>query len=132
MKGIIVRVCAWFTLAIFSLMTFGAFIMLFTEPFSAGILITLILCLLASSVGWSALKFQLPGYKIYPFSKPVAMISVIFGIVFIILVPFLFASSFGLKDSWVAIINLLLIFSPVVISATAILISKTKKVTESA
>jgi hypothetical protein len=26
MKGTIVRVCAWFTLAIFSLMTFGAFI----------------------------------------------------------------------------------------------------------
>lgn len=125
---VLIRVCAWITLIIFSIMTFAALVMLFTEEFSAGTVITLILCVSASVTGWSALKFGLPGFRIYPFSKPVAVISMIFGIVFIILVPILFTNSFGLSDSWSAIMALLILFSPVVMSAIVILMSRTGKV----
>lgn len=124
MKGIVVRICAWFTLIIFSLTSLVALIMFFTEPLSVATILAFLMCLFMSATGWYARKFGLSRFRIYSFSKPIAVVSMLFGTIFITLVPILFASSFGFSDSWLAIRNLLIIFCPVVISAIAILASK--------
>lgn len=124
MKDTIVRVCAWFTLIVFALTSVVGLGMIFTEKFNASVLLVPLLCLLMSATGWYATKSGLSGFKTNIFSKTVAMVSLIFGILVVILVPILFANSFGLNDSWLAIRNLLILFLPVVISAIAILTSK--------
>jgi hypothetical protein len=124
MKGTVVRICAWFTLIIFGLMSLVGLIMLFTEPFSLATILAFLMCLVTSLTGWHARKYGLPEFRPYAFSGPIAAVSMILGIVLITLVPILFASSFGFSDSWFAIRNLLLLFFPVVISAMAILTSK--------
>jgi hypothetical protein len=130
MKGTIVRICAWFTLILFSLTSLVALIMLFTETSSVAAILAFLMCLMMSATGWYARKFGQTGFRIYAFSKPIAVVSMVFGIVLITLVPILFASSFGFSDSWLAIRNLLILFSPVVISAIAILTSKSKNSVE--
>ena len=132
MKGIIVRICAWFTLIIFSLTSLVSLIMLFTKTFSVAAILAFLMCLLTSATGWYARKFGLSRFRIYPLSKPIAVVSMLFGTVFITLVPILFASSFGFNDSWLAIRNLLILFFPVVISAFAILASKSESSAERA
>jgi hypothetical protein len=130
MKGIIIRICAWFTVIIFSLTSLVAVIMLFTQPFRVAAILVFLMCLVMSATGWYARKFGLTGFRIYAFSKQIAAVSVVFGIALITLVPILFASSFGFRDSWLAIRNLLMLFFPVVISAIAILTSKSKNSVE--
>jgi hypothetical protein len=124
MKGIIVRVSAWFTLVIFGLTSIVGIGMIFTEKISVSVFFAPLLCLVMSATGWYAIKFGLSGFSAHIFSKTIAAVSLIFGILLIILMPILFASSFGFSDSWLAIRNLIILFLPVVISAIAILISK--------
>jgi len=126
MKAKVVRVCAWFTIIFYSLTSIAGLILTFTGDFNLAELVAFLMCLLMSATGWYARKFRLPGFKIYRFSKPVAVVSLIFGIALLTLFPILFASLFGFEDSLSAIINLLIMFFPVVISAIAILSSKSE------
>ena len=124
MKGTIVRVCAWFTLIIFALTSVVGIVMMFTQKFNVSIPLAPLLCLFMSATGWYARKFGLSGFKTDFVSKSVAIVSLILGILFVTLIPILFANSFGFSDSWLAIRNLVILFLPVVISAIAILTSK--------
>jgi len=124
MKGTIVRVCAWFTMIIFVLTFIAGIGLMFTENFNVPILVAPLVCLLMSATGWYARKFGLSGFKIHVFSKTIAGVSLILGIVSVTLFPILFANLFGFKDSWLAIRNMLILFLPVVISSIAILSSK--------
>jgi hypothetical protein len=128
MKGKIVRVCAWFTLIVFALTSIVGIGMIFTQKFNVSVIFAPFLCLLISATGWYARKFGLSGFQTHVFPKTVAVMSLIFGILLMTLVPVLFANSFGLSESWLAIRNLLILFLPVVISAIAILTSKSAEV----
>jgi len=130
MKGKIIRACAWFTLIMFGLTSIGGIGLIFTEKFSVPVFLTPLLCLLMSATGWYARKFGLSGFRIHILSKGIAAVSLIVGIAFLILVPIIFANYFGFDDSWLAIRNLLILFFPVVISAIAILTSKSGKSAE--
>ena len=89
---------------------------MFAEKFSVSLLVAPLLCLLMSATGWYARKFGLSGFKIHVFSKTIAIVSLILGILLVTLFPILFANLFGFKDSWLAIRNTLILFLPVVIS----------------
>jgi hypothetical protein len=130
MKGKIVRVCGWFALIMFALTSLVGLGMIFTQEFNVSIILALLICLLLSATGWYARKFGLPGFRVHVFSKTVAAVSLIFGILLLTLVPILFAHSFGISDSWLAIRNLLILFLPVVVSAIAILTSKSSGLKE--
>ncbi|HMG89223.1 MAG TPA: hypothetical protein VK589_04160 [Chryseolinea sp.] len=124
MKAKIVRVCSWFTLIFFGLTSVVGLIMFFIEDFNISGIVASVTCLFVAANGWYARKFGLPEFKIHVASKPIAVVSLIFGIALVTLVPILFANSFGFVDSWLAIRNLQIMFLPVVISAIAVLSSK--------
>ncbi|MDO6390433.1 hypothetical protein Q4E40_09875 [Pontibacter sp. BT731] len=126
MKRIIVRVCAWLTMIIFSLTSLIGFIMLFIGEASWAAIITFFVCFLITVTGWYARKYGLSGFKTDRFSVLSAIVSLVVGGVFIVLMPIFFSHLSGFEDSYVAIRNLLILFSPVVISAIAILMSKTE------
>jgi hypothetical protein len=122
MKEMIVRICAWFTMIIYSLTSVVGLIQIFAKEFTVSGVVAIIMFLVMSVTGWHARKFGRSGFKIYPFSKMTALVSLIMGLAFI-MTPILLASSFGFKDSWLVIRNLLIMFCPVVVSAVAILSS---------
>ena len=98
--------------------------MFFAKDFDISLILAVLICLLVSATGWFARKFGLAGFKMHVFSKPIAVVSLIFGVALLTLVPILFANSYGFEDSWLAVRNLLIMFLPVVISAVAVLSSK--------
>ncbi|GAA4310939.1 hypothetical protein [Nibribacter koreensis] len=126
MKGKIVRACAWFALIIFSLTSLAGLLMMFTEGISWAGTIAIGMCFLMAVTGGHARKYGLPEFKAQEFSKLSAVVSLVFGVLFIIFMPLLFMAGAGFEDSFVAIRNLLILFLPVVISAIAILASKGK------
>lgn len=126
MKGKIVRSCAWFTFVFFGLTSIVGLIMLFARDFSFSEAAASVTCLLIAGNGWYARRFGLPGFKSHVFSKAIAVFSLLFGIALVTLVPIVFASNVGFEDSWQAIRNLLIMFLPVVISAVAILTTKSQ------
>lgn len=109
---------------IFALTSIVGIVLMFTEKFNVSVLVALLMCLLMSATGWYARKFGLSGFKIHSISKAIAIVSLILGILLVILFPILFANLFGVKESWLAIRNMLILFLPVVISSIAILSSK--------
>jgi hypothetical protein len=126
MLATIIRICAWFTMIIFSLTSIAGLIMVFNEKVTIPAILTFIVCSVMSITGWYARKFGLSGFKVDKLSKLLAVISLIFGIIFIVFVPLLFGSISGLEDSFVAIRNLFILFLPVVFSAFAILLSNSR------
>ena len=126
MKGRIVRIFAWFTLVFFGLTSVVGLIMFFAQNSDNYGIAASAACLLVSANGWYARKFGLPGFQISFLSKAIAAVSLIFGIALVTLVPILFTNSFGFGHSWPAIRNLLIMFLPVVISAIAVLSSKSE------
>lgn len=120
MKVILVRVCSWFAMIIFSLIS----IVVLIEDVDMAAAFVFFMCLCISATGWHARKFGSPGFKSNKFSKLLAIFSLVFGILFMVLIPILSTNLFGFDDSFLAIRNLLILFLPVVISSTAILISK--------
>ncbi len=124
MKGKIVRICAWFTMIFFSLTSLMSLVMIFTENSILVSLITFIIILGMAVTGLYARKYGLPDFRLYRFAKPLAVFSLLMGIFFVILTPIIFAGKFGLNNSFKAIITLLIMFLPVVISSVALLVSK--------
>jgi hypothetical protein len=123
MKGMIVRICAWFTMIIYSLTSVVGLIPILVKEFTVAGMLAVIMFLVMSVTGWHARNFGLPRFRTYPFSIMTALVSLIMGLAFIILAPILLASFFGFEDSWLAIRNLVILFFPVVVSAVAILSS---------
>jgi cytochrome b subunit of formate dehydrogenase len=126
MKDALVRICAWFTMILFFLVSLTGLAMLFAKDFEMITLIVLPLCMITSLTGWHARKFGLPAFKTNFLTKSVAIISLIFGGLAISLMPMLLAITKSFHGSWPAIRNSLIMFFPVVISALAILFSRSK------
>jgi len=78
-----------------------------------------------SITGWYARRFGLSGFKAHRLSKLSAITTLIFGTIFIVFVPILFANIMGIEDTYLAIRNLIILFLPAVVSAIAILSTKT-------
>ena len=131
MKEKIVRVCAWFTIIFFSLTSLVSFLMIFTEKSKIAIIGTFLILLGMSITGFYTRKFGLPSFKLYRFSKPLAIFTLIIGTLFVILAPIIFTKVSGFRSSFKAIITLLIMFLPVVVTSVAILASNSTKKTES-
>ena len=127
MKGTFVRICAWFTVIMFSLMTLAGAVLIFTEDSKMTAIIAILMCVVMSLTGWYARKFGLSDFRIHFLSKPMAVASLLLGALFVILFPVLFASISGFEDSWPAIRNLLILFLPALVSSIAILLSRPKR-----
>jgi cellulose synthase/poly-beta-1,6-N-acetylglucosamine synthase-like glycosyltransferase len=77
--------------------------------------------------GFSARNFGLNEFKLYKLSKPLAVFSLVFGILFVIVAPFIFVNLFGVKESFGAIFALGIMFIPAVVSSSAILFLNQRK-----
>lgn len=108
----------------FSLTSLGTLLILFTEKIDWAMIVTFLMLSSMAITGWYARKFGLSGFKTHGFSMLSAIVSLIFGIIFIVLIPVLTSKLFGFNDSYEAIRNLIILITPVVISAIAILFSK--------
>lgn len=126
MKNKIVRVCAWFTMIFFSLTSVVLLIMIFTENSKQIPIITFLIIIGMAITGLNTRNYGLSGFKLNRFSKPLALFSLLAGILFAILAPIIFTSSFGLNESFNAIITLLIMFLPVIISSIALITSKSR------
>ena len=103
---------------------------IFTEDSKLASITAFLIILGMAITGIYARKYGLPSFKLYRFSKPLAIFSLFFGSLFIVLVPTIFARLYGLNGSFKAIITLLIMFIPVVIASIAILVSKSEKLTQ--
>jgi len=126
MKLILVRISAWFASIFYLIMSIVSLVIMFTEKVEYGIIITFFMFLLMSATGWNARKFGLENFKTNKYSKLLAILTLIFGIFFLVLVPIIFTSLYEFDNSYVAIFTLFILFSPAVISASALLFGRTK------
>jgi len=127
MKSILVKISAWFSVIFYLIMSFVSLVIMFTEKIEYGIIITLFMFLLLSFTGWNARKFGSTNFIVKKYSKILAILTLIFGIFFLVFTPIIFASQFGFGNSFVAIFTLFILFSPAIISAIAILFGGTKE-----
>lgn len=124
MKETLVRINAWITAIFYLIMTLVNLLIMFTEKVEFASIITLFMFLSMSATGWFARKFGLAEYEINRFSKPLAIISLIFEILFLIPIPIMFTTLFDFEKSYSMIITLFILFLPAVISAIVILFIK--------
>ena len=127
MKEKIIRINAWFTVIFFALMSIVSLLMIFMENFDVYKLVIFLLFIGMAITGLCARNFGLEKFKLYQLSKPLAVFSLVFGILFIIVAPLIFVNLFGIKESVGAIFALAIMFVPAVVSSCAILIWKRKE-----
>lgn len=127
MKLILVRISAWFASIFYLIMSIVSLVIMFAEKIEYGIIVTFFMFILMSATGWNARKFGSTNFKVKKYSKILGILTLIFGIFFLVFTPIIFASQFGFGNSYVAILTLFILFSPAIISAIAILFGKTKK-----
>ncbi|WP_405210523.1 hypothetical protein [Dokdonia sp. Asnod2-E02] len=130
MKLILVRISAWFSSIFYLIMSFVSLVIMFVEKIEYGIIITFFMFLLMSATGWNARKFGSTNFNVNKYSKILGILTLIFGMFFLVFTPIIFASQFGFGNSYVAILTLFILFSPAIISAIAILFGGTKENTE--
>jgi hypothetical protein len=127
MKLILVRISAWFASIFYLIMSIVSLVIMLTEKIEYGIIITFFMFILMSATGWNARKFGSTNFNAKKYSKILGILTLIFGIFFLVFTPIIFASQFGFGNSYVAILTLFILFSPAIISAIAILFGRTKK-----
>jgi uncharacterized protein YqhQ len=99
-------------------------IMLLSKPNKVPKAISSLFFLSMAITGWNSRKFGHEHQAVSQTAKISALVSLVFGLGLIILLPVLFSNLFGFEDSFLAIRNILLLFTPMVVSAIAILFSK--------
>jgi hypothetical protein len=127
MKIIIVKISAWFSSIFYLIMSLVSLVIMLTEKIEYSMAITFFMFLLMSSTGWNARKFGSANFNAKKYSKILSILTLIFGMFFLVFTPIIFASQFGFNNSYVAILTLFIFFSPAIISAIAILFGRTKK-----
>ena len=128
MKLILVRISAWFSSIFYLIMSFVSLVIMFAEKIEYGIIITFFMFLLMSATGWNARKFGSTNFNVKKYSKILGILTLIFGMFFLVFAPMMFISQFDFKNSYSVIITLLIFFSPAVISAIAILFGQKKSI----
>jgi hypothetical protein len=119
-----IRICSWITLILGSLTAAVGVIMLISKPDKVSMVISSLFFLSMAITGWNSRKFGHEHHSVSYLAKVSALVSLVFGLVLIILLPVLFSNLFGFEDSFVAIRNILILFTPMVVSAIAILFSR--------
>jgi hypothetical protein len=127
MKEKIIRINAWFTVIFFALMSIVSLLMIFIENFDIYKLAIFVLFVGMAITGLSVRNFGLNEFKLYKLSKPLAVFSLVFGILFVIVAPLIFVNFFGVKKSFRAIFTLAIMFIPAVVSSSAILFLNQRK-----
>lgn len=117
----LVRICGWISAIFYLIMSVVAVAILFFNDLDLSAMVTLLIFAVMSFTGWNVIKFKSTHYKRTLLVKFSAILSLIFGIFFIFLSPLMFASVYGIGDSYESIIVLLLMFTPSVVSSIAIL-----------
>jgi hypothetical protein len=79
-----------------------------------------------SVTGFYARKIGNTDFRTTRLSNLFAILTLIFGLLFVVLVPILFATLFNLNESSLMIIGLFILYCPAVISAAAILFAKSR------
>ncbi|WP_299782773.1 hypothetical protein [uncultured Formosa sp.] len=130
MKLILVRISAWFASIFYLIMSIVSLVIMLSEKIEYGIIITFFMFILMSATGWNARKFGSTDFKVKKYSKILGILTLIFGIFFLVFTPIIFASQFGFGKSYVAILTLFILFLPAIISAIAILFGRTKETVE--
>ena len=124
MKEKIIRICAWFTMILFSLCSIVGLVLIFSENFDPAAFGTFFMCSGLSITGWHGRKIGLPTFTLNRYSRPLAIFSLIVGATWILIVPWIFVSFFGIEDTYGAIINLEITFIPVLIASIGVIFSK--------
>ena len=124
MKEIIITISAWFSIIFYTLMSLVALIVLLTEEFNYAVIATIFMFLSMSVTGFYARKIGNTNFKTIRISKLFAILTLIFGIFFVVLVPVLFSTLFNINESYLIIIVLFILYGPAVITSLAILTAK--------
>lgn len=122
MKEKIVRIFGWISVVFYSIMALVTSLILIYENLDIYAIFSLSIFVGMAFTGWKTRNFGLINFKPTRLKKIVAIFSLICGCFFAIFSPYIFASSYGLRDSYEPIIVLIIIFLPSVITSIAILI----------
>ena len=120
----IIRINGWITFIFFGLLSIVTLLIMIKESFNIYQLITFFLFIVMTFSGSHARKFGLQKFKLYKYSRVLALISLLAGIFFTVIVPFYLINLIGFQDSFSAISCSLIMFLPVLISSSAILFQK--------
>ena len=119
-----IRICAWISLIFYTILSLVTFAILFLEELNISAIVSLTMFAAMAYTGWSAKKIKSLHFKRTKFAMVTAIISLLFGVLFITLAPFVFAKSYGIGDSYESIIVLLIMFIPAVVSSIALILKK--------
>ncbi|WP_111672739.1 hypothetical protein [Algoriphagus litoralis] len=126
LKDEFIRISAWFTFIFFALISITSLFIIYLENFDFIKLSVFLLSVLISITGFFARKIGLDQFRLYKLAKPFAVFSLVFGILFSIVAPLFFVVVFGVMASFEAILALVIMFIPAVVSSSAILFLKRK------
>lgn len=124
MKEKIVRFFGWISFVFYSIMALVISLISIYENLYIYAIFTLSIFVGMASTGWNTRNFELNNFNPTCLKKGVAIVTLIFGCFFALFSPYIFASSYGLRDSYEPIITLFIMFFPSVITSIAILIKK--------
>ena len=122
-----IRFCGWLNLIVYSIMSMTSIVLVVINKFDLISILVLSLFIFIPITGWNTRRYGLSDYKLTQFSKTFAFLTLIVGIIFTVLVPIAFIKIKRDDRSLIAMINLLIIFVPVIISSIVVLKSKTIK-----
>lgn len=124
MKEIIITIAAWFSIIFYPIMSLVAIIILLTEEFNYAVVVTIFMFLSMSVTGFYARKIGNIDFKTVRIAKLFAILTLIFGIFFVVLVPIVFSTIFNINESYLIIIGLFILYGPAVITSLAFLTAK--------
>ena len=105
-------------------MSLVAIIILLTEEFNYAVVVTIFMFLSMSVTGFYARKIGNIDFKTVRIAKLFAILTLIFGIFFVVLVPIVFSTIFNINESYLIIIGLFILYGPAVITSLAFLTAK--------
>lgn len=127
MINTIIRINSWFSTFFYTLMSFLCLLMIFAEDFDGYKLVTCLLFLTLAITGFVTRNFGLTTFKFFKYLKHLAILCLVFAILFVIVAPLLLINHFGIDDSFGAILILIVMFIPAIVSSLAILFYKPKE-----
>lgn len=117
-----IRICAWFSFVIFIGMALAGVGIAKSEGYTPTSMLTVVLCLITAWTGWNARRAGLRNFTPFRFSKIFAILTILIGILFNILVPIFFLTFLSGNDNLATSIrNIWILFIPPCVSAFAIL-----------
>ena len=128
MKEKIIRINASFSVVFYLMMSFIAMLSYFIEDFEYYKLVTSVIFLIMSITGLLARNYGSVGFNVTKFSLVTAVFSLFFGFLFVLIFPYiLYNVNEDKTDTLKAVITLVILFLPAVLSSLIIILYKSKK-----